>query len=167
MGILRSVGRSVVKPYVRLSQDMTKSLEGIRQSANDIKEITKNAEVRRKDSYIYTDSDDPRTGFEALYEKNNWDPEQLEKQRKTMTRMKWAFLVISWLGICSLIVVCYLTIGHPWSFLFASCGSLIVTGSSAIRAVQYSLYQTQIDERALIKLKDYWGRKDFWSRLFA
>lgn len=164
MGFFRFMGAMIAKPIVRPIQDIKKSSSNIKQSLEQLKEI---AEKKEEKSFIYTPTDDAREGFEALYAHNKWTPEQLANQRKSMRRFKWAFLIMAWISVCGSIGVAFVTTDSPWLFLYGCVGMLTVALTFLVRAVQFALYQTQIDDRALCSLKAFWNRRDFWPRLFS
>lgn len=167
MGMLSFLGKTIARPYVNIGQTISRSSQNIGKSLGELKAISQQSKESREALMVYTPTNDPKDGFEALYLHNKWTDEQLVNQRSTICKMKWCFIALTLIAAGSLPFWAVFAWGQRWFFLFSCIFTLMMVGAFAVRAVQFGLYQTQIDERALYKLKDFWGRGDFWARMFS
>ena len=161
MGIFKSWGASLIRPYTRMIKDVTSSVRGIKKSLEQVKA---NKGSMASDDYI--DAPNSRTAFEALVEKNGWTPDGLKVQLRAVSRIKWVSFALLWFFVCG-----FFTIGFYADGVFmALCGCILCMFAvffCAVRVFQFSVFQTQLRERNLIGAKDFFGRQDFWTLLFS
>lgn len=163
MGLFSYLGRSIVRPYVQVAQDLRKSGRNIKASYQELKEQKESA-ARKEVKYI--EAPDAKKAFEALYEHGNWTEQELAQQLKVVRRAKWVFGFGSLMGL-----VCFVFFGlSSDSVLFTlitSLGLMLMSAILGARALQFAIFQTQLEERELISFKEFMGRKDFWRRVFS
>ncbi|QYY33728.1 hypothetical protein K2O51_31285 (plasmid) [Cupriavidus pinatubonensis] len=160
MGIASSLAKVFATPYIRLASESIKAGKRVKSAYQQLQDLRAQAAAAP-----IIDADDERAAFEALFVRNQWTPEQLIEQRRAVVRAKWAMLATTWALLC-------LTLGVIWffpgivGFLVGVFGFGLGAVICAARMIQYALFQSQIDLRALITFRAFLARPDFFSLLF-
>lgn len=108
---------------------------------------------------------DPHERFEAIYEINNWTPDDLRRQLGACRNAKLVALLMSVLAFFG-VVVAAVYASLLLRLLLIPCGGCVLLLGIA-QCFRYALYETQISLRALISARDFVSRPDFWIRLLG
>ena len=161
MGFFSFLGATVFRPYTRLARDLLKTGKAIK---SNVEQVSDNKASQRDVEYI--GAPNAKKAFQILFEKNGWTEEELVSQRVGVRRTKWICIT----GAIISIVMFFgfgLTSTSVFFTLFTTIFSSIATAIFSARALQFAIFQTQIDERCLLSFREFMARPDFWQRVFS
>lgn len=161
MGVASALARIIAAPYIRLASESVEAGKRVKTAYKQLQELK--AQEAAPPPII--DADDERAAFDALFAHNKWTDEQLAVQRRAVVRAKWAMLATSWVMLCLMLGIILFFPGVV-GVLIGVFGFGLASLICGARMVQCSLFQTQIDLRALINFRAFLGRDDFFHRLF-
>ncbi|CUJ51309.1 Uncharacterised protein [Achromobacter sp. 2789STDY5608633] len=163
MSLLKSWGGALARPYVRITKDLAQSYQNITSSLSSIRSSMQEKETDEK---VFVNAPNSAAAFELLFKKNNWTTEALALQLKAMKRAKWISLVLAWILLSGLVAIGIIADG-PYGILIGSGCCLMGAVVFAVNALRLAIYQTQIEDRALIRFNEFMSRPDFWARIFS
>lgn len=162
MGVFRSFGAMLIRPYTRMASDVASSGKNIGQSLKKIQELSR----RKKEQNEGVEATNGAEAFDKLFKANGWTLEELGHQLMAVNRIKWMSLILFVLFTISFLCVGFLVDG-----LFAAmvgCAlSMLAAFFFGVRVIQFSIFQVQLREKYLITYDEFVSRKDFWKLLLS
>jgi hypothetical protein len=170
-GILGSMARGVFYPMYRVGEQLSESKNNISELRKKLAEAQAEKRAEEKAAFeklraegVAIDSDQER--FEALYQANGWTEERLAEQLRTVILTKRFALFGSGAGL----LMAFLAILFQDSRFIAFLLCMVAASICAIgfaRTLQYGLQQAQIEQRSLMRWRDYVSREDLFRHLFS
>lgn len=162
MGVFRSFGAMLIRPYTRMASDVASSAKNIGESLKKIQEISRRKGEQKNGIAAVNGAE----AFDKLFKENGWSLEELASQLRAVNRIKWTSLILFIFFTAS-----FLSIGFLVNGLFAAmvgCAvSMLAAFFFAVRVLQFSIFQVQLREKYLITYHEFISRKDFWKLLLS
>lgn len=166
MGIFSFLGATVGRPYIRVAKDVGKSLKNIQEDLDVVANAKNAASKKKEESIYYIDAEDGKSAFKLIYEKNGWNKEQLDLQKTMIRRAKRIFIVLTIFLVAGFFASAVLSSNIFFGLLFCGFFGLGAT-LMAVKTTQFAIYETQLQERNLLRFNEFMGRPDFWRRIFS
>jgi hypothetical protein len=178
MGIM-SGSLKLFKGFFRLlAYPVIRPLEGIMQSGKRIQgDVRGYRDLRaRKAAQAQADqasaieganlaSMNAKDKFEALVVANAWTKAELAKQMRAVRRTKFFSICGGLSG--SVLAIASMWAVPVWTLMIIAPAAALFVIMAIIRTLQFGLFQAQLEQRSLIRLTDYLGRRDLFSHLFS
>lgn len=160
-----TVGKQLIGPYLHATKTVSGSASRISISLQELYQRFRRPGTINKDDYAWSGAQTEQSAFQELFVANGWTEAELVTQRRAVRRTKYAMIAMAWIMFCVTVAT---TLFLSYQFLlFAIPAGLSMFIISGLRAFQYALFQTQLEERALFTFKQFLSRDDLFSRIFS
>ena len=162
-GLLGGFGRLMLYPVIRTFETVNESRGNIVDMVREARERRAAFHERLKHAAPGEVSDAER--FEALVELHCWTDQGLAQQLLAVRRTKLFAIVSTTVGFVGALVA-MITLPQ-WMLLFLLPGTLLLCTMGGSRVFLMGLYQAQLEERRLLKAKEYLSRPDLFRHLVS
>lgn len=170
-GFAGFVARGALYPFARVGEQISQSRSNIAQlrAAQAVRqqEFNRKEALRRqkmRDAGIALPDDAQR--FEAMYEAFGWTPEKLDQQLRTVILTRRFALGATVAGVLMALGGMIFQ-DSRWLTLVMCLVASAVCAIGMARAMQFGLMQAQIEERRLMRWREYVARADFFKHIFS
>jgi hypothetical protein len=103
--------------------------------------------------------------FKHLYEARGWNEQMLARQALAVCRARRAALLGCLIGACAALVL--VLMAPLWALALLVPASAGLTSFGFAMALKFALFQAQLEQRALISLRQYLSRDDLLGHLLG